>query len=439
MAYRGERELTIGLDFGTSCTKVVLRDPALRTADAVPFEGLAYPQNPYLLPTKIYIDREGCVSLQPPTAEGQVDADLKLDLMRADSSDVAPSANAAVYLGLVLREVKRWFAEAKGPIYQNMKLIWWLNIGLPSRSYDNPDLCQVFRTVALAAWQLACYSGAITQERACQAVLQARQRINAQLPVEEDDIHPDRVCELPEIIAEVAGYARSPRRREGMYLIVDVGASTLDISTFILWQSEGEDTYAILTAEVEELGVLKLHQWRLDEVARLSKEWRDKLSGAGDGVTPIPELKDYIFNPQQVELAEVDKIFQKNCAVLIRLVVHATKHRRNPLAPAWERGLPVFISGGGAQMPLYREVLELAEERLNIMWAGFQEMEPEQPGDLEAPGLEDRDYHRLAVAYGLSFSSLDIGEITPPGAIPDISRDLVVLDVSRRYVSKDMV
>ena len=429
---------------------VVVRDSALHTADAVPFEDLAYPQNPYLLPTKISIDREGCVSLRPPTEEGQVVADLKLALMQANPSHGDPSArlthpsatrtDAAVYLGLVLREVKRWFAEAKGLIYQDMKLIWWLNIGLPSRSYDNLALCQVFRTVALAAWQLACHSGAITQELARQAVLQAWQRINEQSPgAVDDDIHPERVCVIPEIIAEVTGYARSPLRREGMYLIMDVGASTLDISTFILRQSEGEDAYSILTAEVEKLGVLKLHQRRL-QVARLSEERRDNLSGAGDGVTPIPEPEDYILNPQQVELAEVDKTFQNDCAALIRRVVYETKRHRNPLASAWDCGLPVFISGGGAQMSLYREVLELAEKMLTrvILWAEFQQMALAKPSDLEAPGFECR-YHRLAVAYGLSFSSLDIGHITPPREIPDISRNLVVLDVPRRYVSKDMV
>ena len=185
--------------------------------------------------------------------------------------------------------------------------------------------------------------------------------------------------------------------------------------------------------------MLKLHQRRL-QVARLSEERRDNLSGAGDGVTPIPEPEDYILNPQQVELAEVDKTFQNDCAALIRRVVYETQRHRNPLASAWDCGLPVFISGGGAQMSLYREVLELAEKMLTrvILWAEFQQMALAKPSDLEAPGFECR-YHRLAVAYGLSFSSLDIGHITPPREIPDISRNLVVLDVPRRYVSKDMV
>ena len=92
-------------------------------------------------------------------------------------------------------------------------------------------------------------------------------------------------------------------------------------------------------------------------------------------------------------------------------------------------------------MPLYGEALESAAKMLTqgIIWAGFQRMALPKPSDLEAPGLDAHHYHRLAVAYGLSFSSLDIGRITPPGEIPDIAANLVRLNVTSRYVSKDMV
>src|SRR2546428_13704932 len=248
---REERELTIGLDFGTSCTKVVVRDLALHTADAVPFPGFAYPQNPYLLPTRTYIDRQGHFSLRPSPAEGRVVDNLKLALMRINLEHInsidqpthQSAAHAAAYLGLVLREVHQWVDETKGRIYQNIQRVWSLNIGIPCRSYDNRTVCQSFRTVALAAWQLGYHSGPITQELAQQAVSQAWQRINRQSHDDVDDtlIHPEGVCVIPEIIAEVAGYARSPLRREGMYLCVDVGASTLAISTFILQQTQGQD------------------------------------------------------------------------------------------------------------------------------------------------------------------------------------------------------
>jgi len=101
--------------------------------------------------------------------------------------------------------------------------------------------------------------------------------------------------------------------------------------------------------------------------------------------------------------------------------------------------VPVFLSGGGGQMPLYREALKSAANMLMIIWAGFQWMELPKPSDLQAPGLDTHHYHRLAVAYGLSFSSLDIGRITPPGEIPNIAANLGVLNVPSRYVSKDMV
>src|SRR5882672_10243177 len=47
------RELVIGLDFGTSCTKVVIRDSATRQAFAIPLRPGLNGIDPWLLPTGI--------------------------------------------------------------------------------------------------------------------------------------------------------------------------------------------------------------------------------------------------------------------------------------------------------------------------------------------------------------------------------------------------
>ena len=58
-------ELVVGLDFGTSCTKIVLRDPyRRRRAFAVPFDdSAAHSSSQYLLPSVLWVDEEGVASL----------------------------------------------------------------------------------------------------------------------------------------------------------------------------------------------------------------------------------------------------------------------------------------------------------------------------------------------------------------------------------------
>lgn len=61
---------------------------------------------------------------------------------------------------------------------------------------------------------------------------------------------------FPEFVAQVAVYARSPQRQDGLHLLVDCGAGTLDIATFNVGRQPGtnEDIYPILQSEVAPLG-----------------------------------------------------------------------------------------------------------------------------------------------------------------------------------------
>ena len=51
----------------------------------------------------------------------------------------------------------------------------------------------------------------------------------------------DLACDfdvLPEVAAATAGYALSTLRQEGVHLMVDVGASTVDVCGFLLYGQE---------------------------------------------------------------------------------------------------------------------------------------------------------------------------------------------------------
>ena len=61
---------------------------------------------------------------------------------------------------------------------------------------------------------------------------------------------------IPEIAAGAVGYALSDLRREGLHVMVDIGASTVDVCSFLLHEKEGNDRYSLLISRCSETGVL---------------------------------------------------------------------------------------------------------------------------------------------------------------------------------------
>lgn len=103
----------------------------------------------------------------------------------------------------------------------------------------------------------------------------SRDRVAALLQ-RQGEVTPHPAIEVvPEVAAQAVGYARSTLRDPGLHLLVDVGATTLDICGFILHQAEGRDRYELLTTTVERLGALELHRERLGALS-----WK---GGAGPG------------------------------------------------------------------------------------------------------------------------------------------------------------
>ena len=142
-----DMEIVIGLDFGTSSTKVVLQDMG-RHSYAVPFTDAT--DNPYLLPARLY-EQNGQYSL----SDGEVVLrNIKLRLM---NKAVEPSVlvAAVAYLALVIRHCRGWLWHEHRDVYARDAITWGLNLGLPAASYENDWLVERFLAVAIASLELA--------------------------------------------------------------------------------------------------------------------------------------------------------------------------------------------------------------------------------------------------------------------------------------------
>lgn len=441
------RDIVVGLDFGTACTKAVIGDDVLGKTYAVSFRKLAYEGHPYLIPTRVFVNSGGQLSLD--NGEILID-DLKFKLLknhaepilidRISGLEMTAFEICAGYIGLVLREILDWFLSVHGDSYLKSHLLWQINIGMPSRSYDDHNLCQMFQRLTLTGWRTAVASGPVSVASVRTAIRQCPEFIgNTNVDKASNSntnlLRPDDIAAIPEVIAEVLGYTRSNLRREGTHLLVDVGAGTVDIATFILFSKDNADNFSLLTTEVEHLGAFSLHRQRVDDIMDYVKTEISKISSVADGIAPIPDIVDY--QPINVEaLHNIDNAFQKKCAGLISKIIHITRTRRYPSPHVWKKSLPVILCGGGSRLQIYQDAILTVEEMPRV--PNFDSIDLPIPDGLEADELTPNEYCRIAVAYGLATRQDRIGKITPPRAIEDIERPKVDESWRKHFIDKEM-
>lgn len=447
-----ETDIVIGFDFGTSCSKIIIRDTNLQNATAVPFGSLACRNHNYLVPTNLYIKETGKLSL----SEGKFFfQNLKIELMEDPDKPTLKSKNgkysilahelAAGYIAVVIQIAREWFLKHAEQIYKRKRIHWQINIGIPSESYSDNNLIKTFHTITMAAWRVSLEED-ITIGKTRKAIHFAKNHIQTDSnTLEVDDqnspwLHPDFVEPHPEVIMEVVGYSRSPQRTSGLHLLVDVGASTMDVASFNIHENKGENVFPLFETTVDKYGTLMLHDNRIKVINDCIKAKLNPIKNI-DHFAPIPELSHYQFELNWSELSDADQDFFQKCSAIIGEIIKKTHQNRSPLAQAWTDGLPVFLCGGGSQNPSYREMLKRLESQIQHGrndFNGFIVKGLPIPEQLEAPDLHHSGFDRLAVAYGLSFTSDEIGKIIPEDEIEDMQNQINIRNVDRHYISADM-
>lgn len=407
-------DVRIGLDFGTSFTKVVIRVPERQIGYAVPFGRLAGESLEYLLSTELYVSDDGVFSVELVEGTTVLD-DIKVKLMNLSpppslKEEISPATAAAGYLALVLRYARRWFVATKKESFGDRRLRWAFNLGLPAKTDDDEKLREPFSLAGRAAWKASSNGGHITLD----TVREAETWVDTQPEGLDCDFEL-----VPEVVAEVVGYKNSRERNNGLHLLVDVGARTLDVGSFVLGENgDGDDVLDTLTADVEILGVKELEKER-------------------SGV-------------KNRGIDQVEEDFKEKCAKVIGGAIGQLATKKFPNLGDWPDRLYVFLCGGGSAENLYGEVVDEREEwirkyklsqsdgggpyRTLRSASGIRRLQLPKPSELEA-ALDDTSHHRLAVAWGLGFMKEDIGIWSRPRDNPDIPRKQPI-DYTGRYPGK---
>ena len=367
----------IGCDFGTSCVKIVVRqpysasDPAARPAPSA----LQSRGHPYLWQTVVWFDPQSKQFSLLPSKGAVALEGFKAGILAGEGGKrVVPDLPitrreaAAAFLALQLSHCLGWYDIERPLGEQGADHFLAINVGIPVAAQDDARTYRDFNHVVSTAGVLISEASNLTHGQ-----------VRAALQASADSL-PDGFELIPELAAAIYGYANGSFARLGSHVMIDVGASTLDIVAFILHENDEKKIVSALAAEVDLLGAAAL-----------------------------AAAKQAGFN---------DQLFRGACIGLFDDVFHYA--RRDDVAPLnfdeARRSKPVqlIVVGGGSKTEVHKDMIG----RVHPCLGDLKILSPEPPLLLPAGPC---DTSRLLLAFGLTADIPEQLELRRPSAIVRIA------------------
>lgn len=430
------RELVVGIDFGTSSVKVVVGDIGATKAYAVPFID-SFGVNAYLLPSRLF-ENNGVFSL----SEGAiVHRDLKLRFLSNSQSSYLQEILVG-FFALIIRRLRAWLYATHADILTKRNILWRLVLGRATNYVKNDHVSHIMSNILSAAWVVAGSLGVIDKEK-------CSKQLKKQIAANDESVE---ILIIPELAAQIYGFVKSRQfdpKAKNIYLFVDIGAGTVDVTLFRVKQDEdGVWKHSLFNSIVKENGVMNLHRFRMNWWREHLKKYAlhsenllekiDAIQAPTEQTLPIPEKYTQYFKGLEIigQFSNPDEHFFHN-----RLVEQVRNQGIDQALSDSMIGVrdledfSLFLSGGGARLPLYKEIVTILSKHPKYKEIKGTLKELGIPSALDAPGLARIDYDRLSVAFGLSF--IDMAEVVlaePMTSIAPKAKD----DEQSKYVSKDV-
>jgi len=325
-----------------------------------------------------------------------------------DDNKFSPEFITAVYIAYVINESRKHILEEEE--ISDSEVTMEFNICMPIDHIENNNVRTVFeKNIAWAELIERLWEQNIVNYDFFQKAIELESRVSYQPENPET-----QVFAVAEAVAEGASYFNSLGRQGGIHAIIDFGAGTTDVAIFNLTDCRDKEEKAYFyAADNIPKGAVKIERIIADHLQNISGRNTNTVDVfetlqqlTRNYIERYPELKSKITN----YLQELWKSTHSAWSTAYR---HLTKETH------WHQ-VQVFVCGGGAKTPYVEYIFS------EPWWEQLQNFQIRYPVDyLPEPDEYDNinrqvPFHRMAVAYGLSyFSWEDFKKYILPKDCPD--------------------
>ncbi|HWR34386.1 MAG TPA: hypothetical protein VN622_00775 [Clostridia bacterium] len=444
------KQVVIGLDFGTSGTKVVVRDLGPNIARPFLFEQKLTDGPAYILPSVVFVRNERLYFGHIPAGGGSPSSTFRsfkiclvceagkiscrgcengngiltrgIFRLPSEGAEVEVTATQLVagFLAHAIGVVKRSLQEQFGP---NTRIDSWINMGAPVDHEEDSSLRDEFIRALYIGERIRSSIHQGIGLREFLAIYQSAAQETVPPPEERT------VFVHPETAVGLMSFIRSPQARDGLYALVDVGAGTTDISFCRItrpvvtdagsWNSDISDVMAFYGASTTTIGSDEIDR---TIAALLSEKTKTASSSAlilkakqlKETATPSATITCSCAGKQiTIQPAELRKQVREPIDTMLS-TYKKTNYKaflKEPIQSRW-RSYSIFLLGGGSRFnPVHEAFAKSRPSHVNES-IGVERLSC--PADLDCAKEVKAQFDIIAIAYGLSFPPLDFPRIFRP-------------------------
>lgn len=444
--------IQVGLDFGTSATKVVFSQLGKR-----PFRVLNFNHNlphvpSYCIPSIGCVGENGGLLLGVSAARALLNQEWDTGLQRLkvvvagkyDNSfrdplteekyyhhfrahkknPVDPEMLTAVFLAYVIRNTRRIIMRL--PEYRGYDLDFAFNICMPIDHFENKNLKQIFERTF--TWAELIEDQWSKNDKGFNPLNSVHFLKDRSLNREQ------KVFAVPEAVASFASYLISLRKRKGLHAIIDLGAGTIDLSICNLFlDRDGIKNYWYAARNLPR-GTIRIERALALNIIQVYEQKSCTLNDIYECLNGLSSTCKQDIGSQKNK-GMIDVVYQELCNL------RGSKEYKQTWGSAYKKlkkdvmwkDVEIFVCGGGSNLPQVDNAFSKPWwEHLKTEYRVSKLPVPDnyEPGNSEAP------FERMSVAYGLAIPFPQLDDFTLPGGSPDhtpASPPVIEIDVDELY------
>jgi hypothetical protein len=222
---------------------------------------------------------------------------------------------------------------------------------------------------------------------------------------EYDEKNPKtRVFSVPEAVAEVASYFKSLKSQDGLHAVIDIGAGSTDVSIFYLHniRQTGERSFWYAARNLPR-GGQRVEKIIFDCITEIGREPSD--------ILVLDQLNNFRQAPQDLQ-NKVKKELMELREESVPVWQLAYGKEANELSWRQEK-VKVFLCGGGSNFPFVKDIFK---ESWMPSWGPYPISDLPCEEDYNST---DAPFKRMSVAFGLAQPTPMFSKYTLPNDCPD--------------------